>query len=179
MAGLALGRASSHQRGMQRLAITALAVAAVPLANALLGRMLGSGRRQQPPAGGGRRHARTPAEREARRLRLWDAVQHAAEAAAAVGMVPPEEQELLTRVMQVRQGAKESCCCSLVGRWPGCVLPLLCASLACGVLHASVWLAVQLSGETPWCCSSGLAALRQPHGASTTITNRAYKACDL
>ncbi len=100
MAGLALGRASSHQRGMQRLAITALAVAAVPLANALLGRMLGGGRRQQPPAGGGRRHARTPAEREARRLRLWDAVQHAAEAAAAVGMVPPEEQEMLTRVMQ-------------------------------------------------------------------------------
>lgn len=110
MAGLALGRASSHQRGMQRVAITALAVVAVPLANALLGRLLGGGRRQQ--RGGGARaagRARTPAEREARRLRLWNAVQHAAEAAAAVGMVPPEEQELLSRVMQASSGLHLYC----------------------------------------------------------------------
>lgn len=105
VAGLALGRASSHQRGMQRVAITALAVAAVPLANVLLGRLLGGGQRQQH-SGGARAagRARTPAEREARRLRLWNAVQHAAEAAAAVGMVPPEEQELLSRVMQASSG---------------------------------------------------------------------------
>ena len=104
LAGLALGRASSHQRGLQRLAMTALAVAAVPIANALLGCLFG----WQPPSGGtagpitaAAAPPRHPAAREQRRRQLRRAAQQAAEEAAAAGSMGQDELRLLQMVVQV------------------------------------------------------------------------------
>lgn len=92
MAGLALGRASTSH-GVQRLVVTALAVAAVPLAGRVLGSLLGGAAysRLAPPP----RHF---ADRQARRRQLRRAAQQAAEQAAAVGAISEEEQRLLAMV---------------------------------------------------------------------------------
>jgi hypothetical protein len=101
-AGLALGRASVRN-GMHRAAVTALAVAAVPLANLVLSRLLG------PAAGGGASGPppRSSGGREQRRRQLLRAAQAAADEAAAAGSISPEEQALLALVMQPAQSRPE------------------------------------------------------------------------
>lgn len=99
MAGLALGRASHHQ-GVQRLLVTALAVAAVPLASSALGSLLGLGRRQGQPRGfAATGPARTFADREARRRQLRRAAAGAFDQAAAEGAISADERGLMAAIL--------------------------------------------------------------------------------
>lgn len=99
VAGLALGRASS-QRGLPHLALTALAVAAVPLGSALLQRALGAA---GPPGSSGAGAGARPLQgsRDQRRRQLRRAAQQAADDAAAAGAMTEEELGVLRQLMQV------------------------------------------------------------------------------
>ncbi|EFN60173.1 hypothetical protein CHLNCDRAFT_133669 [Chlorella variabilis] len=100
-AGLALGRASSRPH-LQRAALTALAVAAVPVANFAITQLLrlaGSGGGARGGTGAGAQRA-PGGPREQRRRQLLRAAQRAADEAAAAGTMSAEERQLLHLVMQ-------------------------------------------------------------------------------
>ncbi|KAL4429848.1 hypothetical protein ABPG77_010965 [Micractinium sp. CCAP 211/92] len=105
VAGLALGRASSR-RGLPHLALTALAVAAVPVGSALLQRLLDGSRAQGSSGGAGARPLHG-GSRDQRRRQLRRAAQQAADDAAAAGAMSEEELRVLRQVMQPSQSRTE------------------------------------------------------------------------
>ncbi|PSC68540.1 hypothetical protein C2E20_7879 [Micractinium conductrix] len=104
-AGLALGHASSaRQESLQRVAMTALAVAVVPVGHAVLRRLLGGGSRPAAPRATLQRPA---SQRDVRWRHLRRAALQAADEAAAAGSITAEEAALLQTVMQHGQSRTE------------------------------------------------------------------------
>ena len=102
---MALGHASSaRQESLQRVAMTALAVAVVPVGHAVLRRLLGGGSRPAAPRATLQRPA---SQRDVRWRHLRRAALQAADEAAAAGSITAEEAALLQTVMQVREGLGE------------------------------------------------------------------------
>ena len=171
MAGLALGRAS-HHHGVQRLLVTALAVAAVPLASSALGSLLGLGRRPGRPRGHSPAGpARTFADREARRRQLRRAAAGAFDQASAEGSLSAEERGLMVAILVGGWVGGLGWVRRVIGLAPAVAAGrafrpalLCCAGVERG--RAGRWWLVPRASHTRPCrhpCTAG--ACGQPHGA--------------